>query len=254
MLFRADGALVRFFACGQVRQAFIVVINNAVVAAFFVDRDKAFEQNDLSGGAQNNLFVVACDIDGRAFHLGGGHLRCQRAFIDQVIQLALIRIGNLGLFGGHEHIRRANTLVRLLRVLSLVFVHARRVRQVFFAKLFFDRVAGGHHGLGGHVDTVGTHVCDQARFVQTLGSAHCLACAHAEFTARFLLQGRGHKGRRRVPVGWFGFDRADGQIAAVDRSNRHFGVFRCGNVEFFKLFARKIRQSGLKLLAAGIGQ
>ena len=70
--------------------------------------------------------------------------------------------------------------MRFLRILRLVFVHARTGRQVFFAELFLDRVTRRHDCLGRHVDAVGTHVGDQTRFIQTLGRAHRLASTHAE--------------------------------------------------------------------------
>ena len=49
--------LVGLVASSEERQTFIVVIHNAIVAAFFVNGDEAFEQNDLTRGTQDDLPV-----------------------------------------------------------------------------------------------------------------------------------------------------------------------------------------------------
>ena len=252
MLLWQNFFLIGFVASSEERQTFVVVIHNAVVATFFVDGDEAFEQNDLTRGTQDDLTISRSNIDRGAFHLRGRHLARNGAFIDQIVELLLIRIRDFDLFRRHKHIRRADTFVRFLRVLRLVFIHARAGRQVFFAELFFDRITRGHDRLRCHVDTVGTHVGDQTSLIQTLGRAHRLASTHTELTRGFLLERRGHERRGRVTIGRLCLNRLNRQIAARNRSGSQFSLRSGRNIEFVELFASERCQTRLKLLTARV--
>ena len=115
-----------FFTLGDLGQAaIIIVIARHIIAALFIDPQKAVEHHHLTGGAQFDLFVIAGDIDRRAFKPRRRHLTGQRAFPDHIVKLALIGIGGFDLAGIAGHLGGADTLMRLLGVLGLVLVHPR---------------------------------------------------------------------------------------------------------------------------------
>ena len=215
--------LFELVALGDLRQAAVVLGACVVIAPFLVDLHEPVEEHHLPGGAQFHLVVVADDIDGGAFQPRGLHLAGNRALPDQVIKLLLVGLGHAQ--GGRvlRHVRGADAFVGFLRVLGLVLVHARAVGQVFGAVAILDRVARGHHRLGRHVDPVGPHIGDMARLVEPLRRVHRLARAHAELAAGFLLQGRGHEGRRGVAHRGLGLDRAHAQRPGGHRVHRKSG-------------------------------
>ena len=253
MLFTINRLLFGNLALFDLRQTLVVFVR-AVVAAFLVDTQEAVEQHDLTVGTQHDLPILAANIHGRAFHPRRFHLAGQRALPDQIIQLALIGILDLCLRCVDHHIRRADTFVRLLRVLRLVFVDAGVLRDVIVAKLRLDRVARTGHRFWCHVDAVGPHIRDESGLIQALCNAHALLCAHAEFTASFLLQGRGHEGWAGVAAGGLRLHALDGQIARGDRLHSHFGLRCVTQIEFIKFFAAKNRQARLVICAAGVFQ
>ena len=85
MLLWVDRFLFRLLALGQLWQALVIIIDNAVIAAFFVDRDEAFKDHNLTVGTQNNLLIGAGDIYNGPFQTGGGHLAGHGAFVDQIV-------------------------------------------------------------------------------------------------------------------------------------------------------------------------
>ena len=195
MLLGRDRALIGVFPFGDLRQALVIIIDDRIiVAAFLIDAHEAIKQHHLAIGAQHNLAVIAANIDGGALELRGLHLRRNRALINQVINLALITVRDFQALGIHHHIGGPDTFMRLLRVLGLVFVHARIGGDVFIAKFRLDRIARGMHGLGCHVDPVSSHISNVARLIEPLRVRHRLARAHTKLAAGLLLQGRGHKG------------------------------------------------------------
>ncbi len=127
-----DGALVGGLAFGDLRQARVVFVA-VIVAAFVIDLEEAVEEDDLTGGAQNDLTIRAADIDGGAFHPGGGHLAGDGALPDQVVQLLLVGLGRFQLVGRHAHVGRADAFMRFLRVLGLVLVHPRGLSGTYSA-------------------------------------------------------------------------------------------------------------------------
>ncbi len=187
MLLGCDSQLLGLLALRELGQAAFVIVTT-IVTALFVDGDKPVEENDLTGGPQDHLLVVAGDIDRRPLKPRGGHLARDGAFIDQIVELALVGIGRPQLFRRQAHICGPDTLVGFLRVLGLVLVHPRACGQVITAEPILDRIPRGHDRLGGHVDPVGAHIGDVARLIEALGGRHGLARAHAEFAAGFLLE------------------------------------------------------------------
>ena len=255
MLFGGDAAFLGLVALVDLGQAVVVVIIRCgIVAAFLVDLEEPIEEHDLAGGAQADLLIGTFDLDRGAFEAGGGHLAGERALPDQVIELALVGVGNLDLAGVARHVGGPDALVRFLRVLGLVLVHARAVGDVFGAVAILDGIAGGVHGLGGHVDAVGPHVGDEAGLVEPLRRAHGLAGAHAELAAGLLLQGGGHEGGRGVARGGLGLDARDRQVAAGDGLHRQFGLGLVGDVVAVELLAGPADEAGLEFLAAGGGE
>ena len=253
MLLGCDSQLLGLLALRELGQAAFVIVTT-IVTALFVDGDKPVEENDLTGGPQDHLLVVAGDIDRRPLKPRGGHLARDGAFIDQIVELALVGIGRPQLFRRQAHICGPDTLVGFLRVLGLVLVHPRACGQVITAEPILDRIPRGHDRLGGHVDPVGAHIGDVARLIEALGGRHGLARAHAEFAAGFLLERRGHEGRRGVARGGLGLDRFHRQSAALHGADGHLGPHRIRQIEFLELLARKADKAGVKLLPARILQ
>ena len=96
---------------------------------------------------------------------------------------------------------RADGLVRLLGVLDLAGVDARRVRHVGGAVQFGGLLAGrADRGLGQR-HRVGAHIGDVAVLVQPLRDGHRVLGREAELAGGLLLQGGGAERRvRRAPV------------------------------------------------------
>ena len=58
--------------------------------------------------------------------------------------------------------------MRFLRVLGLVFINARRVWHIGRPEPPLDFIARLGHSLGRHINTVGPHIGDVARFIKAL--------------------------------------------------------------------------------------
>ena len=71
-----------------------------------------------------------------------------------------------------------------------------------------------------HADAVGPHVGDVAGFVEALRRLHRARGVEAELARGFLLQRRGRERRRRIALGRLGFNRADLEVAVLDRVAR----------------------------------
>ena len=133
--------------------------------------------------------------------------------------------------------------MRFLRVLGLVFIDARAVRDVVLAIAIRDGIARRRHSFGRHVDPVRPHVSNVSRLIEPLGTLHRLARAKAKLSAGFLLQRGRHKRRRRVPRARLCLDRLHLQIARLDRLHGQVGSLRRRDIEFFELLAAKHRQT-----------
>ena len=171
----------------DLRQAAFVFI--FVVAAFFINLQKPVKHHNLTRGAQTNLTIGRGHFNRRAFHPGGSHLAGNRAFPDQFIQFALIGFGQAQIIRCRRHISRADTFMRLLRILGLVFVDARRIGHIGRTEPALDLVTRLCHRFGGHINAVGPHIGDVARLIQPLCRRHARFGPHAKFAAGLLLQG-----------------------------------------------------------------
>ncbi len=132
-----------------------------------------------------------------------GHLRCDGAAPDQLVELELLG-GQLvrDLAGRPERVAgRADRLVRLLRVLHLAGVPARLRRHARVAVQFADLRTGGGDRRLGQVHRVGTHIGDVSVFVQALGGSHRLRGREPHLPSGLLLQrGRDERRVRPAPV------------------------------------------------------
>ena len=133
---------------------------------------------------------------------GVGHLRGDGALPDQLVERELLAAQLPG------HLRRraepvtggADRLVRLLGVLDLLLVAARRVRHVLRAVQVAGLATGGGQRRLGQRRAVRTHVGDVAVLVQPLGDPHRVLAGQAQLAAGLLLQRRGGE-RRGRPTG-----------------------------------------------------
>ena len=251
MLLRRDFLLVRLLALHDLRQTPLVVL--FVVAALVIDLQKAVKQHDLPIRAQADLPIRAGRVHHGPLHPRRRHLAGNRALPDQVVQLALIRLGKFQRVRRRRHLGRPDTFMRFLRVLGLVLVDARAVGHIGRAKLPLDLVPRRSHRFRRHVDAVGPHIGDVARLIQTLCRRHAGLGPHAVFAARLLLQGRGHEGRIGVARRRLSFDPGDGEFAMIDRLHCQFGRFRGRNVEFVQPLATQQHQPRVKVLTAWRG-
>ena len=110
------------------------------------------------------------------------------AFPDQIIELGLVGIAQLERSCVGLKIGWADTLVRLLGVLGFVLVDTWLFGDVFVTKACGNRSPGFCYGLGGHVDTIGPHICDVTRFIEALCCAHTGARTHAKLAGCLLLK------------------------------------------------------------------
>ena len=226
-------------ALGQLWQTLAILIALAVIAAFLIDFEKPVEQNNLTRGAQHDLLIIRADLDGGALHAGGLHLAGDGALPDQIIELALIFLGQADVIGRFGHFRGADTFMRFLCVFGFVFVHARRGGHIVGPVARLDCVACIMDRFGGHIDAIGSHICDMPRLIETLRCTHGLPRAHAEFAAGLLLQGRGHEGRRGVAIGRFCLNRLNAQAARGDGLDRQRRLRGIAKVIFIELLARQ---------------
>ena len=196
-------------ALRQVRQPPFVVLTAAVarlrlVAALLIGGEEAPEGDH--GARSCKLGYLACrrgagNADGDGLALRVGHLRCDRADPDQLVERALVR----GQLAG-DLLRRAegvpggtDRLVGLLRVLDLALVAARLVGDVLGAEEVARLLPGGGERRLGEGRRVGSHVGDVAVLVEALGHAHGRLCGEAELAAGVLLQRRRHERRAGTP-------------------------------------------------------
>src|SRR5262249_31439225 len=162
---------------------------------------------DLAGGPELGTLVACADprdldrdgLTGRVLHLAG-----DRALPDQVIEPQLVapEAARGYLLRGAETVtRRADRLVRLLGILHLARVGARRIRHVLAAVKLPGLLARRVDRRLRQLDRVGTHIGDVAVLVQPLRDAHRVLRGEAELGRGVLLQLRGAERRiRRAAV------------------------------------------------------
>ena len=176
-----------------------------LVEALDVGLEETGERDGAATGAENHLLARACGArdpqrQRRAARIV--HLRGHRALPDQLVEPELVGVQlTVQLARRLEHIAgRADRLVRLLRVLHLAGVLARRRVHVLLAVQLASLVARGVDGRLRQCRRVGTHISDVAVLVQPLRDAHRALGREAQLAAGLLLQRRRHE-RRVRPTG-----------------------------------------------------
>ena len=167
MLLRLGLVMGQRFAFLHGRQQASVLVFLAalrrLVPGFLIQFQEAIEGDDGTGGAEFSAAVGGLDGHGGLVQLGAGHLAGDGALPDQLVEPGHVLVEP----GGHlarvaAHIGWPDRLVGFLRVLRLVLVHPRAVRQIPVAEILADIVADGEDGILAELYAVGTHIGDQA--------------------------------------------------------------------------------------------
>ena len=126
VLLRRHLAQAQRIALRHRRQHAAVVFFGRIVGVLAVQLEEPVERDDRAGGAQRRPLAVG-HIDGDLIQFGRLHLRGHRPLPDQFVEPALIgRHEGRDTVGGARDVGRTDRLVRLLRVLDLALVLARR--------------------------------------------------------------------------------------------------------------------------------
>ena len=146
---------------------------------------------------------------------GIGHLRRERALPDEAIQRQFLTVQFRGhLVGCAQRCGGPDALVGLLGVFDLVREVSHGLGDVRLAVDTLDLRAHCTERLLRQRHAVGTHVGDEATFVEALRDAHHLGSRQAQLSAALLLERRGHEGSlRRRAVGLV-LDTANGEGGA----------------------------------------
>ncbi len=180
------------------------------------DRAADLDCSHLGAGPQP-LGEFGADLHRNALAARVGHLGCHGALPDQLIEFRPVT-GELGLGGGAEGVAgRTDRLVRFLRVLHLGRVDARRCGHVVVTVERPGLLAGRVDRLLRQGHRVGTHIGDEARFVEFLGDPHGAVRGEAELAARLLLQGGGAERCRGATSERFGLHRVHREAGLLER-------------------------------------
>ena len=110
--------------------------------------------------------------------------------------------------------------------------------EIILAVTAGDKAPGSAHCLVRQTERVGTHIGDQAHsafalninaFVELLSDGHGAPGSHIQLPAGLLLERRGSKGGRRLPLLFLAGDRGDdkgGVLNVVENGLHLFGVFQ----------------------------
>ncbi len=239
------------------RQAGAVLVA-LVVAAFLVDGQIAWEQDDLAGGAHAGLAVGALQVDSGALDAGALHLRGDHPLPDQLVETPQVRLQaqRAGVAG---EAGRADGFVGLLGVLGLGLVVAWGLGDVGRAIDIADHAARLGDALGLDRHAVGPHVGDQAdglaadvdAFVQLLGGLHGALGREAQLARGFLLQGRGSEGRGGRALAGLLLDGGDLEGGLLHGGAGGQGRGLVAQVELGELLVLVFDQAGQERLGAG---
>ena len=185
------------------------------------------------------------------------HLAGHGALPDQLVETQLVGFElALELARRLEHARRADRLVRLLRVLHLGLVLARLRGEVLLAVLRLDGVADVPDRRIGERGRVGAHVGDVPVLVEPLRDLHGAPRAEAQLAVGLLLQRRGGERRRRVGGVRLRLDRVDLELTGAQALDQRARLVleqepRCLGVD--RLVAVRSRaDAGLELAGGGV--
>ena len=229
MLFRHDGGARHGLALADVGQDAFGLVVAVFVASFLVKAEETVECHHRAGGAQLGAPVRRGHVNGHLVEHRVRHLAGHGAFPDEVVKPRLVLVqARLEIAWPAGDVGGADGLVRLLGVLGLGFVDARRIGHVGRAVGGIDLAPAGGDGLAGHLDAVGPHIGDQAdgfaadvdALVKPLGDLHGVLGAEVQLARRFLLQRRRGERRRRVAPDLLAVDRGHGEDRRLDGGDR----------------------------------
>ncbi|SON60145.1 hypothetical protein MSIMFI_01638 [Mycobacterium simulans] len=208
---------------GQAPLGIVGLAAGQLVHGFDVGLEEAGEGQGAPGGREHDVvlgpLILQSAFDPQAQRGAPriGHLRGHRALPHQLIEPEFVTVelaphrvgGGEGLAGG------ADCLVRLLSVLHLAGVLARRGGDEFCAVELARLGARGIDRRLRQRGRVGTHIGDVAVLVQPLGDAHRPLGGEPQFAAGFLLQRRRHERRIRTPRVGLLLGRRHAQLCAM---------------------------------------
>ena len=245
------GELLALAHRGQTARFFVFL----VVPALLVESEETGKAHHLAGRAKFELARAGLsqNVDGRALELRALHLAGDRARPDEFVELRLLGLEVAGdVAGALRHVGRTDRFVRLLRVLGLGGVFARRGRHVIVAEILGDDASRRRNRLGREIDAVGAHIGNEAgravadidAFVEALRNLHGARRRETELPRRLLLQGRSGERRIRVALDRLRFDRGDREERLLERRLEGFGLRARADVEPVDLLAVGADQPG----------
>ena len=262
MLLGVDAFVFKFVAFVQLRQAARILIV-VVFDCDIVELQEALKLDRRAGGAERIRRAVAAldgDVGRRLLHFSRRHLARDRTLPNQLVQLGLVGGEVLGeVLGRALHVGRSHGLVGLLRVLRLGFILAHEGRDVAFGMLGFDQLANVGDDFGNDIDSIRSHVRDEAdgfaadidALVQPLRDLHGLLGAKAELAGRLLLERGGGERRVGVALDRLFLNRGDDKALAFDGGLDGVGRGFVLNVEALESLAVDGLQAGADVLVLG---
>ena len=190
---RGNGHLI---ALAHGRQATRVLI--FLIRGFFIGSKESREGHDSSGGTERSALAVRCGglhIHAHLKFLSIGHLRRNSALPNQVIKRELVTSEFASNFSrsAEDVTSGANCFVRFLCVLHLTCVHTWRFSDMVGAIESASRLPCCSNRRLRKRGRVGTHVGNEAVFIQCLSNAHGERATPTESTTGVLLHGRSGK-------------------------------------------------------------
>ncbi|MBV6490296.1 MAG: hypothetical protein CNCCGFBP_00752 [Fimbriimonadaceae bacterium] len=240
MAFRLDAKFCHQVACCKLRKRGLLLLQLLLlrIRSLHIGQKEPRKQNPLSRSGEAKLSRVGCDfdLDARSGRVGGEHLASERAAIDQLIKVVMLLAESLkGRFQALRASldgRRANRLVRFLRVCDLRRIAIRFGRKAIVSELPGNLLPNRLDGLLREVQAVGSHVGDQTdpfapadidALVQVLGDPHCSVRRPSKLPVGLLLERCGSKRRRGAVLDVLRFDSRDlPSIGAVRRRAKLF--------------------------------
>ena len=161
----------------------------------FIDTGYHFEETLKLDDSppRTKLVITVGNHNGRAQEFSISHLAGNKLAPDQVVELLSIFLQAAYIGWPTTHIGRTDGLVGLLGALFAT-VYPWFLRQEFITELLFDKFAATAHGVLAQVGRVGTHVGNEAGFIEALGQHHGFLDAEPHPVAGRLLQRGRNKG------------------------------------------------------------
>ncbi len=216
-----------------------------VVLALDVDPQKAGKEN--TGAACAELALSRLYPGGHLQLLRVGHLRCEGALPDHVIEGAVLA-GKGRLFGCPEGgPGRPDRLVGLLCA-RLRGELSRLLEEIVRAVALLHGAPGAADRFAGEMGRVGPHVGDEPLFVEALGDAHGVAGGETELAVCLLLEGGRDEGWRRAGCGLLLGNLANGPRGLPEALAELLRLFPA---EYPHVLLCELAGGGIEVLAAG---